>query len=189
MANTKISRNSLASMAAFAAVSALVVLVLFAIISPMTSYATVTNTVNALTGCLIVPGTCTPSFTNTVIYFSNAQTVGYVQPGSYAATQNDVNVVNLGNYNGNIAVSAFSGSPATGNWISTAGSFLVGNTLWSLTSGQNIGTQLTNTVSGVDTKIPVKANSGTNDIFFGLNVPTGQAAGSYNQVITVFLSC
>lgn len=55
-----------------------------------------------------------------------------------------------------------------------------------------VGNELANVViapSGQDTNIMVPANGGANVIFFGLNVPVGQTAATYNQVITVTLSC
>ena len=145
------------------------------------------NSVQSGTLTVSSGGTCIPVLSNTVILFSNAVATGYVPAGSYAPTTNDVNVIDSGSSGGNLLVDA-SSSGTNGNWISTAGSFLVGNTLWSQSSGSNTGNQLTNTVTGYNTKIPVLA-SGGNDIYFGLNVPKGQAAGTYNQVITVLFSC
>lgn len=188
MENTKIDRSSISSVLTFVLVSALIILVIFAIIGPLVLSATTTNTVNAVTATLSVPGVCIPGISNTVIQFSNAITPGYVQPGSFAATTNDVNVVDFGQVGANILVDANSAG-TNGNWISSAGSFWVYNTLWSPTSGGNIGTQMTNAITGVDTWIPVKPNGSGNDIFFGLNVPVGQAAGSYNQVISILLGC
>lgn len=161
-------------MLAFMVVSALIALVVFSILSPMAFFAT-TNTINAISENLDVPATCVPVISNTLITFPSTQ------PGSYASTSNDVNVIDQGSAAGNILVDG-------GNWISGSYSFWVTNTLWSPTSGANIGSQLVNTITGVDTKIPVKANGG-NDLYFGVNIPTGQTAASYAETINVLFSC
>jgi hypothetical protein len=131
------------------------------------------NTINALPACVVISATCTPSFTNTAIIFpSNIA-------GGLAPTTNDVNVLDTGNLPTNIYVG--------GNaWTYIANSFAVGNTLWSPTSGGNIGTQLTGAVSGADTQIRMKANL-ANDIFFGVNIPQGQTAATYTQTINVLV--
>jgi PGF-pre-PGF domain-containing protein len=126
--------------------------------------------------------TCIPVISNTLITFPTTGS------GLFAPTANAENVVDSGTAASNIIVYGT-------NWISTtsSASFLVGNTLWSATSSPTsaIGTQLGNLItnpSGQDTLIPLKAGGG-NVIFFGLNVPPGQAAGAYNQLITIATSC
>jgi PGF-pre-PGF domain-containing protein len=126
--------------------------------------------------------TCVPVISNTLITFPTTGS------GLFAPTANAENVVDSGTAASNIIVYGT-------NWISTtsSASFLVGNTLWSATSSPTsaIGTQLGNLItnpSGQDTLIPLKAGGG-NVIYFGLNVPPGQAAGAYNQLITIATSC
>ena len=77
----------------------------------------------------------------------------------------------------------------TGNWVSGGNNFMVTNTLYSPTNlGATIGgNQLTFVYNVVD---PINAPYGTsNTIYFGVNVPAGTPAGSYNQVINIQTSC
>jgi hypothetical protein len=132
------------------------------------------STNNVIVVNSIIVGGCIPLINaNSVIAFP--ETV----PGSFAPTSNVVNIGNAGTATSNILIEG-------GNWISGTSSFLVGNTLWSATSGGNIGTQLSNTA--VDTQIIIPAGD-SNSIYFGLNVPTGQAAGTYSQTINALTSC
>jgi hypothetical protein len=133
------------------------------------------NTVNGLPACVVVPSSCVPGISNTLITFpSNVA-------GGFDSTSNDENVMNYGNLASHIYVDANA-------WTYLANSFAVGNTLWSATSGGNIGTQMTGAFAGVDTSIPMKANGG-NDIYFGLNIPAGQTAATYSQTINILTSC
>jgi hypothetical protein len=188
-------KEAMAEKIALLAVSALIAIVAFAIVSPLISFVfayTPTNTINAITAELQVPGTCTPQLSNQLINFPNTYA------GSNVPTNNPENVVDLGNTGSNIYVTGGTGLSATstGNWISNtiSASFLVGNTLWSATSSSTgaIGTQLGNYATnpnGQNTNVPVQANGGGNVIFFGLNVPAGQPPAPYNQLITIMLSC
>ncbi len=169
---------------ALAVVFSLIALMSYALLSPLI----VAAASNVVGGNVVIPNTCVPIISNTIINF------GSVPPGTYASTANAENVINFGNAGANIIVNG-------GNWISTtpAHAFLVSNTLWSATSGGNIGTQLTNTINGGptggDTKIPILANGAGNTVFFGVNVPTGTAnsgitgESGYAQTINVMLSC
>ncbi|MGC8538064.1 MAG: hypothetical protein ACP5MZ_03750 [Candidatus Micrarchaeia archaeon] len=78
-----------------------------------------------------------------------------------------------------------------GNIIST--SFGVSNTLWDASSQTTyIGTALSNTLISTPITIPAPtiSNSVTsNQIYFGLAVPGGTPAGSYEQTITIENSC
>ena len=139
--------------------------------SPALSFATGSS--NTIAASLSVPNTCVPEVSNTAISFPSTQ------PGGFANTANVVTVTNFGNAASNVLVSGTS-------WVAGANSFGVTNTLWSATSGANIGTQLTG--SAVDTKI-VAAAGASNSIYFGANVPVSQAAGTYSQTITISTSC
>jgi hypothetical protein len=132
-------------------------------------------TANSLDYSFTVNPGCSPTLSNALITFpSNIA-------GGFAPTANAENVLDSGSEGSDIWVG--------GNaWTYIANSFAVGNTLWSPTSGKNIGTQLTGAVSGVDTGIPLKA-SGGNTIYFGTNIPPGQTAAVYAQTINVLLSC
>ncbi len=166
-------------------VAALMATVSYALLSPLIVFAGSSNVVG---GNVVIPNTCVPIISNTIINF------GSTPPGTYQPTANAENLINFGNAAANIIVNG-------GNWISTTPNraFHVSNTLWSATSGGNIGTQLTNTINGGpaggDTKIPLKANGGGNTVFFGVNVPVGQAnsgitgESGYAQTINVMLSC
>jgi hypothetical protein len=189
-------KEAMAEKIALLAVSALIAIVAFAIVSPLISFVfayTPTNTINAITAELQVPGTCTPQVSNQLINFPNTYA------GSSVPTNNPENVVDLGNTGSNIYVTGGTGAAgSTGNWLpissSVTASFLVGNTLWSATSSSTgaIGTQLGNYATnpgGQNTNVPVQANGGGNVIFFGLNVPAGQPPATYNQLITIMLSC
>jgi hypothetical protein len=126
----------------------------------------------------VINSVCMPSLSTTAIMFPSKGA------GSYAPTSNGVNVMNVGNIGAMIYVGG-------SNWVYLSNSFLVGNTLWSSTSGDNIGTQLTGSAIGVNTLIPVKnlGVAGGNDIYFGVNVPKGQPPGAYTQTVNVMLSC
>jgi hypothetical protein len=139
---------------------------------------------NQVTGSIFVTNTCIPLISNSV----SGINFGSISQNSFAATSNAENVINLGNSVSNIIVDG-------GNWVYGANNFLVGNTLWSLTysSSAAIGTQLTSSVYGVDTQEIVGSGGATgtggNTIYFGLNVPKGQAPGVYTETINIMLSC
>lgn len=139
------------------------------------------NTFNGIGLNLVVSGVCTPTLSNALINF------GTVTPGSFAPTTNAETVSDVGSVSSNIVL--YSTSSTTGNWVSGSFSFLVSNTVWDMAShpGSIVGNQLTNSIS-TDTEIFVPVGS-SNNIYFGLNVPLGQAAATYTQGITVSLSC
>ncbi|MGA3021048.1 MAG: hypothetical protein ABSD68_03815 [Candidatus Micrarchaeales archaeon] len=174
----RIKIEQIKSLVALAVVLFLISFLLLLILPVKISFAAPTNTVNAITATLIVPNTCIPYLSATAIAFPSTTA------GSFAPTSNDVNVMNVGNIGATIFVGG-------GNWIYLSNSFLVGNTLWSPTSGANIGTPLTGSSIGVNTLIPVKnlGMTGGNDIYFGVNIPAGQTPGAYSQTINMILSC
>ena len=140
-------------------------------LSPALNFATGSS--NTVAASLVVPNTCIPEVSNTAITFPSTQ------PGGFANTANDVTITNFGNAASNVLASGTS-------WVAGSNNFGVTNTLWSATSGANIGTQLTG--SAVDTKI-VTNSGASNNIYFGVNVPVSQAAGTYSQTITISTSC
>ena len=161
---------------AFLSVLAMISVVLLALVLPRVVIAVPINTVNALPATLTVPNTCIPVLSNVLLTFPDTNA------GQFASTANAENVINAGNSASNILVNG-------GNWVFGNNAFLQTNTLWSLASGGNIGTQLTNSITQKDTLQPVQASSGANVIFFGVNVPQGQTAATYVQTINVMLSC
>jgi hypothetical protein len=172
-------KNSGMYAVALSAVLSLIVFVSYLIISPEITVVHATTGSNAVGANVFVANTCIPTLYNgnTVINF------GSVAPGVSLAATNAETVNNFGNAPSNIYVDG-------GNWVFASNSFLVGNTIWALTSG-GTATQLTNAF--VDTKIPVNLNNGVgNTIYFGVNVPATQAASapsSYTQTINIMLSC
>lgn len=161
---------------ALTVMTALIIVVLYAVFTPSIVFGGTTS--NAVGGNVVVPNTCIPILNgNTAINF------GSVPPSTYAPTSNAQNVINFGNTAANIMVNG-------GNWVSGVQSFLQTNTLWDIrTRVANNGNQLSNTIYGVDSFIYVPADGGTNNIYFGVNVPTGQVSGTYTQTINVMLSC
>ncbi|MDE1762279.1 MAG: hypothetical protein KGH78_03760 [Candidatus Micrarchaeota archaeon] len=139
------------------------------------------TTFNGIGVNFIISGVCTPVLSNSLINF------GSVTPGSFAPTANAETVTDSGSVGSNIVL--YSTSTTTGNWVSGSLSFLVSNTVWDGASHAStiVGNQLSNTIT-TDTQIFVPVSS-SNNLFFGLNVPVGQAAGTYTQGITVSLSC
>ena len=174
-----VQKNFLWSEISLAFVLGLIIVVSFAILNPPLVIASTTNVVNSETATVSIPSTCVPILSNTLITFPSTQ-AGLSQP-----TSNDENVMNYGNAQANILVDG-------GNWISGSFSFLPSNTLWNPSKSAvtpPVGTQLTNSVTGADTRIPIQENGGSNDVFFGLNIPAGQSAGTYAETINLLLSC
>ncbi len=126
-------------------------------------------------GVLPIQSTCTISLNVSSIDF------GSVGPGLSVSTLQGVKDTNTGNGNAYIFVYG-------GNWISGLLGFGVSNTSWSASS--NTAYPVANKLSGspVNTILSVPA-SGSNEIYFGLNIPPAQQAATYNQVITVENSC
>lgn len=75
------------------------------------------------------------------------------------------------------------------DWTGTpSGSMVVGQTHWSLTSGQNYNSMTTLTTS--DASLGQQVSPGTPlSVYFKLAIPNGQAAASYSQTITFTGSC
>ncbi|MDE1874341.1 MAG: hypothetical protein KGI04_04485 [Candidatus Micrarchaeota archaeon] len=181
--NNKASRARAAKSAfAFALVVASMVVAMLALFTQIGLVTAVTNTVNGIALSIQVQGVCNPILSNTLVNF------GSVQPGSFAPTANAVNIQDSGSVASNIVL--YSTSTTTGNWVYLSNSFLVSNTVWDVSyhSGAIVGNQLTNSIT-TDTKINVATSGSGNTLYFGVNIPAGQAPGTYTQGITVEFSC
>ena len=161
------------SIAAFAF---MVVISAFAL-SGFSSAVTVTAAPNVVASMTVL-STCEISLSNSVI------TLPATAPGSFAPTDNGVVTdSNPGNIAGNVVIYG-------GNWIGTssANTFYVTNTVWNPSSSLNqiIGNQLTSSPFTSLLQIPA---AGSSTIYFGANVPSGQAADTYSQNIVIEASC
>ncbi len=121
-----------------------------------------------------VTNTCTISLSPSTINF------GKLNAGSNIATTNAITDSNLGNTNAYMLVYG-------GNWIGSA-QFGVSNTTWASSSGVQFATANKLSATPSNTLLVVPA-SGSNTIYFGLEVPNGAPAGSYSQTITIENSC
>lgn len=162
------------SIAAFAF---MVVISAFAL-SGFSSATTTTVTAPNVVASMTVLSTCEISLSNSVI------TLPATAPGSFAPTDNGVVTdSNPGNIAGNVVIYG-------GNWIGTssANTFYVTNTVWNPSSSLNqiIGNQLTSSPFTSLLQIPA---AGSSTIYFGANVPSGQAADTYSQNIVIEASC
>jgi hypothetical protein len=114
----------------------------------------------------------------------NAITFGNVAPGTFHPTNVLVTDSNNGNANANSI--DIEGT----NWILTSSvGFGVSNTTYNMVSSSSAitGVQLSNTLTPVTGSV-VPAG-GSNTIYFGVNVPVAQAAGTYTQNIILENSC
>ena len=119
---------------------------------------------------------CNPTVSNTLISFIPTRA------GFSAVADNVVNVINTGATPSTISLYGT-------NWFSGATTYYVENTLWATANTPGVGTPLqANGNVLIATTIPVSA-SGGNTIWFGIQVPPGQAPGTYQQQITLGLSC
>ncbi|MCL4375521.1 hypothetical protein M1394_01855 [Candidatus Marsarchaeota archaeon] len=149
---------------------AIAIIGIIAIVSIRLNAATITANV-------VVSGVCEESFSPTNVVF------GAILPNGNHSTNIIVTSTNNGNEGAYIFISG-------GNWIDTSNaliSFGSTNTLWNAiaqTSYNGIGVSLTPS----NTQILVPAGSSAN-IYFGLAIPGGQYAGTYNQLITIDNTC
>ena len=150
----------------------------------LTTYNSVSTT-NAITAEVDVQGTCFISLSPNAISF-----------GSIVASANvPTNViVNDSDNGGNVAATLFVGGTnwyLNGNTVLT--NFGVSNTLYDATSQTKYtGNALSNSLVTTSITIPAPTPTNTithNDIYFGLGVPGGTPAGSYEQTITIENSC
>ena len=133
---------------------------------------------DTITATVSVPSVCTVSLDTNSIDFSS------VSPGADTGNTNQqVTVTNGGN------TQATNTTIKGGNWSDGGtNSFLVGNTEWSTSAfTYGAGTNLTSSdvaITGGD------LNAGSSiTLYFGVGVPSGQAAASYTQTITVTMNC
>lgn len=164
------------SVAVFTLVMALILLVLLTMMPLQLLVAAPTNTFNTILATVTVVGQCQPSLSNTLIFFASTQA------GFTAVTDNVVSVKDIG-LPSNIAVYGT-------NWFNGGVTFFVTNTLWTTSNTPGAGTPLQ--INGnvpIDTDIPILTSGGTGNIFFGVSIPAGQSAGTYQQQIFISLSC
>ena len=148
----------------------------------ITDSATTAVTSNiALSNLLTVAGSaCFTGIDNSVINF------GSISPSISMATDNAVLDTNLaGTANSYMYVLG-------GNWIITSSQlngFGISNTSWSTSYGVSYSSANQLSVAAANTGLYVASGGGSNTIYFGLNIPPGAAATSYNQIITIENSC
>jgi hypothetical protein len=118
--------------------------------------------------CVLIPKTCG-------ITASGPITFGSIIPGT-ATDGDDISIVsNSGNTPASLGISGTDWTPY----------MLVGQTSWSVDNKVNW-----NTLTGSDVSTGASVSAlGTKDVNFQLTVPTGQATGTYSQIITFTGSC
>ncbi len=139
-----------------------------------------TNTVATVN----VPSTCFIGVSTNTINF------GTINPGANVPTNHLVTVQDPGgNIAANIMVDGY-------NWQSGSNSFGVTNTLWDVSTDVTyLGNALLLAPSGLtdthlQTPAPTISNpTTTNNIYFGLGIPSGAVAGAYTQNIIIENSC
>lgn len=137
------------------------------------------STSNAITAEVYVEGTCYIALSTNAISFGPIVASANV-PTNVLVTDSDTS----GNIAANVLVNGTNWF-LNGNTLAT--SFGVGNTLWDAALQTTYaGTALTNTL--VDTNIAIPT-TGSNSIYFGLGIPGGTPAGTYEQTITIENSC
>ena len=131
---------------------------------------------SSVTASVNVPLYCGISVSPTSISF------GSVSPGSSVPTNVLVTDTNAaGNTQANVLIDGTV-------WSSSPNSFGVSNTLWDTTSQATYnGIALTSSLAS--TGETLAASAGSNTLYFGLAVPSSQAAGTYSQTITIENSC
>ena len=140
------------------------------------TYAALYNTVS-ITGQLTIPSNC--------IFSTNAVTLNFgsiAQGTNSGSTTFSINTINGGNIGSNVFVSGAS-------WVYGSNTFLVGNTVWSRSSGTAFGSATPLTGSAVDTLVYVPPAGASNTIYWSAAAPLYQAPGSYTQSISITNSC
>ena len=112
---------------------------------------------------------------------TNAITFGSMAPGEQHDTDVAVEISNLGNIEANVTILGTAWDDGNGN------DFAVGQTLWNTTTQEEYaGTALT----GAPVLAIEDLAFGTPEsLYFGLAVPAGTPAGTYEQTITFTLVC
>ena len=127
---------------------------------------------------VVVSSVCEISLAPNAITFSN------VAPGTFHPT--DVAVIDTNDGNANANSIDIEGT----NWILTSiVGFGVSNTTYNMVSSSSAitGVQLSDALTPVSNS--VVAYDGSNTIYFGVNVPIAQTAGTYTQNIILENSC
>lgn len=123
-----------------------------------------------------VPLSCAISLNTFAISF------GTINPSTNTlTTSKNVLDTNGGNQGTFIAVYGTS-------WIGGASSFVVGQTTWSSSSATGYGSGTALTASPTNTAIAVGTASSAS-IWFGVGVPSGQAANTYTQNVVILNVC
>jgi PGF-pre-PGF domain-containing protein len=123
---------------------------------------------------------CFASITNTVINF------GSISPTKNVATQNAVTDTNTG------GTSAAYVYVFGGNWLVTSGQtygFDVSNTVWATSSGVPWASANPLSAAVIANTLLYLPAGGSNTVWFGLQIPSAEAATSYNENIVVESSC
>ncbi|MDE1828007.1 MAG: hypothetical protein KGH65_02505 [Candidatus Micrarchaeota archaeon] len=123
---------------------------------------------------------CTLQVSNTAIAFPSTAA------GNNAPLANTVSATNNGNVEGYIWISGTS-------WATSANSainFFVTNTIFSNAPNQNAAGYLANalTLSASNTAVLIPAIT-SNTLYFGVNIPAGQASNTYTQNIIFQTVC
>ncbi len=134
-----------------------------------------TGTTDLVSASVTINSYCSFTVSNTAIDF------GSLFPGNTIPTDNVITVSDTGNIGSNILTSG-------SNWAFASNTFGVTNTVWSPTSGTTYASATPLTGTTTDTKIVVTTTT-SNDIYYGLGIPAGEAPGTYSQTINVISSC
>jgi len=160
------------------ALLALSITIAAALIVPELGGIAFANYSNTVTATLNVPAICTVALSTTLVNFGSVPITGN------APTANAVGDTNDGNIASNILLDGT-------NWISGGSNFFVSNTIWDFTThaggvkGNTLGLATGNLV---DTQNVIGIGQLVN-LFFGTQVPSQQAAGTYTQTITIENEC
>ncbi len=166
--NASIAGLLLASMAIAAAL----------VFSPFAGFVlSATSPSSNVIGTVNVPGTCFASISPNAINFGSLGPTAQYPP---------TNVITDSNSHGNVAANIM----VSGNdWTSaSSNTFGVTNTVWNPTVTAVFSQSNALTSTPVDTGIQIGARS-TNTVVFGLQIPSGQAADTYTQTITIESAC
>lgn len=138
------------------------------------------NSQASVTAAVSVSSSCTLQASNTAVAFPATAA------GNNAPLANTVSATNNGNIEGYIWISGTS-------WATSANAainFFVTNTIFSNAPNQNGAGYLSNsiTLSAANTAILIPAIA-SNTLYFGVNIPAGQASNSYSQNIVLQTVC
>ncbi len=147
------------------------------VLSPLSGLALGANSLSSnVIGTVTVPSTCFATVSNTAINFGSLAPTAQYAPANLVVDSNAG-----GNVAANIVVSGT-------DWTSGGNTFLVTNTVWNPTNTVTFTPSNDLTAVPVDTHIQISAG-GSGNIYFGVQIPPGQAVGTYTQNIIVESSC